>query len=224
MRVAALVASIAAPDADHGAWVEAFALVIGRADDADSDVLETVAQAIADAALPYAVRESLYRAAIERDRRALARLFLTASPTVVPPEQIEKALAPERPLRPNGKPLSLGERKALARTHKREQLLLLLRDPHPAVVAILLDNPHVTESDIVRIASARPAVPESLSRVAIHGRWSVRHAIKRAVVLNPATPLADAIRMATTLPASERAALAADVSLPDLLRQHLAEL
>ena len=227
VRIAALVSALATPGADHGAWVDAFARVLGRPDDNDADVLETVTQAIADAALPYVVRESLYRAARERVRApyvALARLFLTASPSTVPLEQIEKALAPERPLRPNGRPLSLGERKTLARTNNREQLLLLLRDPHPAVVAILLDNPHVTESDVVRIAAARPAVPESLTRIAAHPRWSVRHTIKRAVVQNPATPLADAIRTATTLSASDRAMLLGDPGIPDLLRTHLEEL
>lgn len=223
MRVLALVAAVSAPGADAAAWVGAFAQVIGRADDTDADILETVAQAIADPALPYATRQALYAAAVA-DHPALARLFLTASPSTVPPEQLEKALAPERPLKPTGRPLTLGERKALARTHRRDELLLLLRDPHPAVVAVLLDNPHVTETDIVRIAAARPAVPESLARVAAHPRWSVRHAVKRALVLNPATPLADAIRIATTLRAADRAELAADPSLPELLARHLAEL
>src|SRR4029079_17090494 len=88
--------------------------------------------------------------------------------------------------------------------------------------AILLDNPHITESDVVRIASARPAVPASLAKLAAHARWSVRHAIKRALVLNPSTPLADAIRIATTLRAQELRELAADHSLPEPLRTHAA--
>jgi hypothetical protein len=224
MRVLALVDAVSATGADAAAWALAFAQVIGRPDDADADLLETVTQAIADPALPYAVRQALYQASLEHRRPALARLFLTASPSTVPPEQIEKALAPERPLKPTGRPLTLGERKAMARTYKREDLLLLLRDPHPAVVAVLLDNPHVTEADIVRIAAARPAVPESLARIAVHVRWSVRHAVKRALVQNPATPLADAIRVATTLRASDRAELATDPALPEALIKHLQEL
>ena len=91
------------------------------------------------------------------------------------------------------------------------------------VVASLIENPHVTEEDIVKMAAARPAVPESLAKIAAHPRWSVRHAVKRALVLNPSTPLADAIRIATTLRAPELAEIAADHSLPDLLRKHAAE-
>jgi hypothetical protein len=42
-------------------------------------------------------------------------------------------------------------------------------------------------------------------------------------VQNPATPLADAIRIATTLRRNELAELAADRALPEPLRAHCAE-
>jgi hypothetical protein len=154
---------------------------------------------------------------------AIARLFLVASPTTISHQQLARSLAPERPLKPTGRPLTLGERKWLARTHDRERLLLLLRDPHPAVVGILLDNPYLTEPDVVRIAAGRPAVPDSLALVAAHPRWSVRHPVKRALALNPSTPLADAIRVVTTLRYQELRELAVDPSLREPLRAHAAE-
>src|SRR5690242_13363675 len=225
MRVLALVSALG--EGDAAAWAFALAAIITRAklvDDPDaSETLETLTHAVADEALGYDRRKQLYTAASEHNLPAVARLFLVASPQGELPRQLEKQLGPERPLRPADRPLTLGERKALARTHNREQLLLLIRDPHPQVVAILLDNPHVTEQDIVKIAAARPAAPESLAKVAAHPRWSVRHAVKRALVLNPSTPLADAIRIATTLRAPELTELAADHSLPEPLRQHASE-
>jgi hypothetical protein len=226
VRVLALVEALGAGDA--GTWIEAFAAIVSRAhtvDDADaSAVLETITHAARDPALAYATRQALYEAAVARNLPAIARLFLGASPQAELPRQLKKQLGPERPLRPTDRPLTLGERKALARTHRRDQLLLLVRDPHPAVVAILLDNPHVTEADVVKMAAARPAAPESLALIAAHARWSVRHAVKRALVLNPSTPLADAIRIATTLRAGELEELAADHSLPQPLRTQAAEL
>ncbi|MCX5741202.1 MAG: hypothetical protein NT062_01745, partial [Proteobacteria bacterium] len=196
MRTAALVASLA--QGDPAAWVAAFAQVIDRShthDDADAlEALECITHAVADPALSYAARQELYSAAVTGGHGPIARLFLTASPRAIRPEVLEKQLAAERPLIPTGRPLTLGERKSLARTHDRQRLIMMLRDPHPAVVAILLDNPHVTEADVVKIASLRPAVPEALARVAAHVRWSLRHMIKRALVFNPVTPLADAIR------------------------------
>lgn len=225
MRVLALVAALG--EGDPGEWVQALAAIIARAhlvDDADAlEMVETLTHAAADPTVSYDRRQELYEAAVERRLPAIARLFLVASPQSQLPHQLQKQLGPERPLRPADRPLTLGERKALARTHRRDKLVLLLRDPHPQVVAIVLDNPHVTEADIVKMASTRPAVPESLARIAAHPRWSVRHAIKRALVLNPSTPLADAIRIATTLRAPELAELAGDHSLPEPLRRHATE-
>jgi hypothetical protein len=225
MRVLALVQALS--EDDPTAWVQALATIIARAhvnDDPDAlAALEAITHAAAEPSLAYATRQGLYTAALAQQLPAVARLFLVASPQTVGAAQLAKSLAPERALKPTGRTLTLGERKALARTHSREQLLLLLRDPHPAVVEILLNNPHITEADIVRVASMRPAVPASLAAIAGHPRWSVQHAVKRALVLNPATPLADAIRIATTLRAQELRELAADHSLPEPLRTHAAE-
>ncbi len=224
MRVCALIEALG--EGEPGGWVQALAALIGRAhgrDDPDAALaVQCLTHAAADPGLPYATRQRLYEAATERGLPAVARLFLVASPS---PRAARPAsqLAPERSLRPADRPLTLGERKAHARTHDRERILLMLRDPHPAVVAILLENPHVTEADVVKIAAARPAVPEALAKLAAHPRWSVRHAVKRALVQNPSTPLADAIRIATTLRPSELAELAVDPALPEPLRVHAAE-
>ena len=226
MRVLALVGAFGQGEADE--WVEALSAIVARAhlvDDADAmETLQCVTHAAADPSLPYDLRQRLYTAAIERNLPTIARLFLLASPQGELPRQLSKQLGPERPLRPSdSRPLTLGERKALARTHRRDKLTLLTRDPHPAVVAIVLDNPHLTEQDVVRMAAARPGVPESLAKIAVHPRWSVRHPVKRALVLNPSTPLADAIRIATTLRAPELVELANDGSLNETLRKHASE-
>ena len=225
MRVLALIEALG--EDDPTSWVHVLATIMARAhinDDADAaETLEAITHAAADPALSYHARQRLYEAATAQQLPAIARLFLVASPTTMGSRELAKSLAPERPLKPTGRPLTLGERKSLARTHDREHILLMVRDPHPDVVAILLDNPHITESDVARIASARPAVPAALAKLAAHPRWSVRHAIKRALVLNPSTPLADAIRIATTLRSQELRELAADHSLPEPLRTHAAD-
>ena len=225
MRVLALIGALR--EGDARTWVDVLTALVTRAHtlgDADAQAaVQAMTQAAGDPSLAYSTRQSLYEAAIARQAPAIARLFLSASPAPVPATQLAKQLAPERPLKPAGRALTLGERKALARTHSREQILLLLRDPHPAIVAILLDNPHVTESDVLKLASTRPAVPASLVRIAAHPRWSVRHAVKRALVQNPTMPLADAMRIATTLRAAELAELANDPALSLPLREHAAQ-
>lgn len=225
MRVLALVQSLG--EGDPTVWIDAFASLISRAhtvDDADAMLaVQTITQAAAEPGIPYEVRKQLYEAAVTRGAPAIARLFHVVSPATAEAAELKKQLAPERALRPAGRPLTLGERKALARTHDREQILLMVRDPHPMVVAILLDNPHLTEGDVLKIASRRPAVPEALVKIAAHPKWSVRHPVKRALVMNPSTPLADAIRIVTTLRVHELAELAADPAISEPLRAHAAE-
>jgi len=225
IRVLALIEAFG--EGDPGEWVHTLTAIVTRAQQhADPDALlalECITHATAHPELAYTVRQSLYVAAIDLGATTIARLFLTRSPVIDLPVTLQKQLGPERPLRPAGRPLTLGERKAAARTHDRERLELLLRDPHPAVVTILLGNPHVTEIDVVKIASTRPAVPDALATIARHAKWSARHAVKRALVLNPSTPLAEAIRIATTLRPAELTEIASDPSLPEPLRTHAAE-
>ena len=226
LRRRALAESLALGDPDT--WAETLAALLRRAvttDDADTvAAVACLAQAVAEPLLPYLARKALYESARRRGYDAVARLFLEVSPPVLPEDALAAHLRPERPLRPRGRSLTLGERKALARTHERDAILLLVRDPHPEVVAILLDNPHVTETDVVRIAATRPGAPLALARVAEHVRWTARYKVRRALVLNPATPLHLAVRLATTLRRGDLREIAADAALPTPLRTHTAQI
>jgi len=102
-------------------------------------------------------------------------------------EQVEAQRTPKMaPSR--GRPLSLGERKSLARKRDRNLLSRALRDPHPDVVHILLDNPALTELDVVRLCARRPVPQEVLTQVFKHPRWIVRYRIRLTLALNPHTP------------------------------------
>lgn len=143
--------------------------------------------------LEYATLQRLYQAGQTLGYQAVARIFLD------PHRGGGVAPAPERALRPNDRPLTLGERKSLARTKNRDLLALLARDPHPDVVAILLGNPQVTERDVVRIAAHRPGIPAALRAIAEHPRWLAARHVRLALVHNPATELGLAIRIIATL-------------------------
>ena len=169
------------------------------------------------ASVSYEVRSDLYSAARAADHDEIARLFFDASPVSSNPQD-DKDLAPERDLFPHGPSLTLGERKSLARAHRREVIDHVIRDPHPDVVAILLDNPHITERDVIVIASRRPVLPAVLEVVASSGRWRPRYSVKRALVMNPNTPAHLSIRLATTLRAGDLRAVASDANLAAALR------
>jgi hypothetical protein len=226
MRASVLAEHLASKSAD--AAVDELAQVIERAvrrGDGDA-ILALVGLALALGAadlVPYEQRRELYGVARQRAHAPVARLFLDALPTHAA-SAAGDPLAPERPLTPNGRPLTLGERKSLARGHRRELLLQLLRDPHPDVVAVLLDNPHLTEPDVVALAARRPSTPDALAHVAASQRWVPRYNVRLALVKNPYTPLPWAVRLATTLRMLDLRQVAADPNLAPLLREQAADL
>jgi hypothetical protein len=117
------------------------------------------------------------------------------------------------------RPLSLGERKSLARRRDRNLLARALRDPHPDVIAVLLDNPALVEADVVRLCARRPNTAEILGRVFSHRRWILRPGVRRTLALNPYTPEALALQLLPHLSAADLRDIAASLQLPEAVRR-----
>lgn len=94
---------------------------------------------------------------------------------------------------------SAGERTARARSRDRQTLDRIAHDRDPRVIAALLDNPLVTERDVIRVAALRPTNPEVLRVVAAHPRWAGRYRVRKALAFNPATPTSLARQLIPTL-------------------------
>lgn len=171
------------------------------------------------AMLGYPARRALHEAAVAQGATTIARLVIDVSPPTADPAEVSRQLKPERPLRGRGRPLTLGERKAMARRPRGEALAALIKDPHPDVVGNLLDNPQLTEREVIAIAASRPAVPEALARVAAHPRWSARASVRRALALNPHTPVHVAVRLAVTLGVRDWGDIAGASELAPALRE-----
>jgi len=161
--------------------------------------------------LGYEDRAALYASAKEAKLDHVAFLFLEHTPT-------DEGFPPERPIVPGGKPLSLGERKAIARTGRRELLEKLVADPHPHVVEVLLQNPRLTEPDVLRITSRRPISEATLDRVIRNDRFRPRPAVRRSLCLNPHLPVPLAARLMTMLAERDLRSIGSDASRSALLR------
>lgn len=118
-----------------------------------------------------------------------------------------------------GRPLTLGERKSLARTRDRDLLMRVLRDPHPDVITILLGNPMLTEENIVRLAARRPIAPSILRLVFRSTRWIVRYRVRRVLCLNPYTPLDVSLSLVRHLSEADRRLVNTSTELPDEVRR-----
>jgi hypothetical protein len=117
-----------------------------------------------------------------------------------------------------GRQLTLGERKSLARRPDRETLQRLFGDPHPEVVRRLLRNPRLIEDDVVRLAARRPGRADTLAEIAREPRWAHRPRVRMALVMNPATPPEMAARIAGLLLRPELELVARSPGVPAAIR------
>jgi hypothetical protein len=117
-----------------------------------------------------------------------------------------------------GRALTLGERKSLARRPDREMLARLLNDPHPEVIRRLLDNPGITEEDVMRLAAKRPCRGDVLAEIAHSEKWVHRARIRLTLVLNPSTPLEIAGPIVSLLMRQELKLVATSTHVPPAVR------
>jgi hypothetical protein len=110
------------------------------------------------------------------------------SPSGVP---LDVEPAPDKVRSPDygkGRPLTLGERKSLARRPDRDMMARLLLDPHPEVIKRVLANPRLTEDDVVRLAAKRPCRADVITEIARSDKWIHRARVRLTIMLNPSTP------------------------------------
>ncbi|MGH7296038.1 MAG: hypothetical protein ACRELB_13940 [Polyangiaceae bacterium] len=117
-----------------------------------------------------------------------------------------------------GRPLTLGERKSLARRPDRSTMEHLLTDPHPDVIHRLLRNPRVLEDDVVRLAARRPGRGDVLTEIARSTKWMHRPRVRMALVMNPATPAEIAARVAGLLLRPELELVVGSPAVPATVR------
>lgn len=131
----------------------------------------------------------LARLAAEKGYKEFS-IFLMNHTTVPGHREIDEPL-PEP--RIGGMPLGL--RKSLSKSNNRDTIEKLIYDPDPSVISILLDNPRMTEADVLKIASKRPNSGRLLKIIYKHERWKNRYSIQCSLAMNPYTPADIALRI-----------------------------
>ncbi len=121
---------------------------------------------------------STQRASVELGLKKVSRLF-----TDLPPHRTGLA-GYDKEEEAGMEFITLGERRSLSKGRIKDTLDRLLSDPDPTVIGNILDNPRMTEREILKIASKRPGSPAILKLLATHKKWSRRYSVRRALVLN----------------------------------------
>lgn len=87
-----------------------------------------------------------------------------------------------------GRELTVGERRSLARRPDRRAFDKLLMDPHPLVTRQLLQNPMLTEDDVIKLVAHRPAHLEAMRELSSSVRWLSSGRVRTALLFNPGSP------------------------------------
>lgn len=193
-------------------------LVCARAEQAEPsarEALVALVDAFQDPDLQ-AIVQTLREEAVGVPHLALERLV--RAPPVAPGREVPEPDEDRIPDYGRGRPLSLGERKSLARKPDREMTERLLRDPHPDVIRQLLANPRLTEEDVLSLAARRPCRPDVLKQIARTPRWAHRPRIRMALVLNPDSPLDITAPLVGLLVRQELSLVATSTTVAPVLR------
>lgn len=183
-------------------------------------LVETAMLALANGNWPLAHRSVICDAAEEKDND-LIRLLFDGAEKRKQQDDDEPFPVPDYV---GGRPLTLGERRSLAAGPDRRLLEMATRDPHPMVVSRVLDNPRITERDVIFIAARRPAPVEALREVGVHPRWRLSKRVARALIMNPYTPSEVSITLLHTTTSAELHEVMDDLRLPIRLRRVAREL
>lgn len=149
---------------------------------------------------------------------ALAEEIQEGRDTIVVPEALVEERPPQVKVSTNLlaqiKSMTLAERLKLALKGNRDARTLLLRDANRLVQRFVLQNPRITDEEIIAMAKNRNIDAEILNGVCRRKEWISNYQVRLALATNPKTPLAMAVRFVPTLLPRDLRALAKSKNVP----------
>jgi hypothetical protein len=117
--------------------------------------------------------------------------------------------------------LPLGQKITLARRGPARVAGALLADGHAKVIPVALENPNVTESQILRVLSREKLPVALIPAISQHRKWAVIYTVRLALVRHPLSPLATILAYLPEITVSDLRELAAPGIVSESLRKYL---
>ena len=115
--------------------------------------------------------------------------------------------------------LTLGEKRSLARSRNKDLLDRLIYEPHPLVIKNILENPRMTEHEVLKMVSRRPNNEMILSEIFQSEKWLRYYNIKMSMIKNPYTPVVIAMVLLYFLRKQDLRDVSRDQSLHALITE-----
>ena len=117
--------------------------------------------------------------------------------------------------------IPLGQKITLARRGPARVAGALLTEGHPQIVSVVLDNPYLTEAQILKALSREKLPPPVVPAIIHHRKWSISYNIRIALLRQPSAPLATILSYLPQLTVSDLRELAAPGIVPETLRRYI---
>jgi len=117
----------------------------------------------------------------------------------VPTALVEDAPVVEQSLLQRLVSMPIPGRIKLALRGNREVRMMLIRDGNRMVRRFVLQNPRISDDEIIILSRNRTTEDEMLREVAEHREWTKNYQVRQALVTNPKTPLVLALRFIASL-------------------------
>ena len=185
-----------------------------------------------DGVCDFAVRNGMVLEDVPQIQAARVRVF---GPQVLqrPPERgptAEEVVAEHAELREDDAPpveegkrltlsqrvgkMSISEKIKLATLGNREARELLARDTNKLVAVAVIRSPRITDGEVLSMANNRAVVEDVLRVIYSNREWTKSYVLKLALVKNPKTPLAIAMRHLSNLREADVVSLARNKNVP----------
>lgn len=110
--------------------------------------------------------------------------------------------------------MTISEKIKLATLGNMEARTILLRDPNRLIQNAVINSPRITESEVLGLAQSKNTSDEILRTIMNRREWTRQYVLRLALVQNPKTPLATAIRFLGTLRELDVKKLAKNKNIP----------
>jgi hypothetical protein len=113
--------------------------------------------------------------------------------------------------------MSVAEKVKLALRGNKDARGLLLRDTNRVIPRLVLQNPRITEEEILTLAKDRNADEELLRLIAENREWTKIYAVRHALVENARCPSGRALQLLPSLSERDISRLAKSKQVPNVI-------
>lgn len=117
--------------------------------------------------------------------------------------------------------LPLGQKLMLARRGSARVAGGLLAEGHEQIVRIALDNPFLTEAQVLKVLSREKLPAPVVAGIARHRKWAQLYNVRMALVRHPAAPLARLLSFLPDLTLRDLEALCDSATISESLRRYI---